>query len=225
MNSKNNNARFIIGLLLIVIGGLILLDKYDYLNISIPSFVFSWQVILIAIGLILFFTSRNKTAGSILIFIGGLALLPEFWPVILIAIGLLVLLKQTKAGNKISHSFHSNLANDADGLDEVFIFSGGTKIIQSNNFIGGKITSIFGGGEIDLLDAKLSPGENVIDITAIFGGVTIIVPKEWKIQVAVTPLLGGFADSRTRDPQIVQDTSKTLKITGTAIFGGGELKN
>ena len=68
-------------------------------------------------------------------------------------------------------------------IDDVSIFGGGTKIISSDNFKGGNITAIFGGSEINLTGCKLANGDQVIDVLMIFGGSTIIVPKEWNVVV------------------------------------------
>jgi Predicted membrane protein (DUF2154). len=109
-------------------------------------------------------------------------------------------------------------------IDDAAIFGGGKKILHSENFEGGNITAIFGGSEIDLSGCKLAPGENIIDVLAIFGGTTIIVPKDWKIIVNVVPLFGGFSIKGRRDPNIDYDPTKALVIKGTVIFGGGEVK-
>ena len=45
---------------------------------------------------------------------------------------------------------------DDDYIDEVSIFGGAEKSISSQNFKGGKVTSVFGGSEIIFLSANLS---------------------------------------------------------------------
>jgi len=212
-------------LVIMLVGALLFLDNRNIISFTLPDFLFSWQMILIGIGVLLIFSSNNKSAGSIMILIGSISLLPEFWPIVLVAIGIYILLKQTKTGERITKGFSDKSSSLADSIDELFIFSGGTKIIQSQNFKGGKITAIFGGGEIDLLDCKLSEGVVNLNVTCIFGGATIIVPKEWKVDINVTPILGAFADSRVMDPNRVYDENSIFKINGESIFGGGEVKN
>ena len=111
-----------------------------------------------------------------------------------------------------------------DKIDDVSIFGGGTKIISSNNFQGGNITAIFGGSEINLINCQLAEGENVLDVLCVFGGTTIILPKEWNIVINVTSILGGFSNKAIRNPSIVIDQTRTLHIKGLAMFGGGEVK-
>lgn len=67
--------------------------------------------------------------------------------------------------------------SEYDVLEEVSVFGGNKKIINSKNFpSGGNITIIFGGSEIFLRDCELSDGENVFDLFVIFGGCDLTVP-------------------------------------------------
>ena len=110
-------------------------------------------------------------------------------------------------------------------IDDISIFGGGSKIISSDNFRGGNVTAIFGGSEINLTGCKLAEGDQIIDVLLIFGGTTIVVPKDWNVIVNVTSILGGFSDKSIRDPNIIPDQSRTLHVKGLAMFGGGEVKN
>ena len=65
----------------------------------------------------------------------------------------------------------------------------------------------------------------MIDILAIFGGSTLIVPKEWNVILDVFPLFGGFSNKIRRAPETKIDMQKTLIIKGLVIFGGGEVKS
>jgi predicted membrane protein len=106
----------------------------------------------------------------------------------------------------------------------VAVFSGGDRIITSQNFKGGRITSIFGGSKINLMNSKLAEGPQVLDTMSVFGGSTIIVPADWTVRVEVVAIFGGFSDRRERMPNIVYDQNTMLVIKGMAIFGGGEVK-
>ena len=55
-------------------------------------------------------------------------------------------------------------SSKADYIDYVNIFSGAERQLITDNFKGGKITSIFGGGEVDLTRSSLAPGDNAIEI-------------------------------------------------------------
>ncbi len=112
-----------------------------------------------------------------------------------------------------------------DRLKDLTILWGTQKIIISNNFKGGKATSIAGYSEIDLTNCKLDNKSVVIDILGILGGSTLIVPKEWNVVVEVFSLFGGFSTIIRRTPETKIDMEKTLTIKGLILFGYGEVKS
>jgi predicted membrane protein len=234
--NPETSSRFLIGILLIVVGLILIIKKSSVLpeplDYFIDDIIFSWQMLLIAIGVITLVGSDNKTPGIVLISVGGFFLIPElftdffrsfnfFWPALFIVVGVVLLMNSKRIVKKLDYSG----ANRADYIDNVNIFSGAERQVVTDNFMGGKITSIFGGGEIDLTRSSLSPGDNVIEITCIFGGTTIIVPDNWNVILDVTPILGGFSDSRKLRGDVIRDNTRSLVIRGTVIFGGGEIKS
>lgn len=228
MSNRVNNSSVVFGIILIVLGGFFLLDNYGIMEFTIPHFVFQWQSLLMIIGALLIVSSRNRGAGIVLIVIGFLGYLPQFWPILLILLGLFVILKQNNRTKKYftgNENFNNTTENSEDYINDIAIFGGGKKIIQSSNFKGGKITAIFGGSEIDLYDCTLADGVNYLDIAAIFGGTTLYIPKDWKVEIDLIPIFGGFSDSRRKDPNAVPNTSKKIIIKGLVLFGGGEIKD
>jgi predicted membrane protein len=235
-NPAETSNRFIIGVLLIIAGFILILRKSTVLPEPLDHFIddiiFSWQMLLIAIGVITLAGSDNKTPGIVLISVGGFFMIPElftdffrsfnfFWPALFIVIGVVLLINSKRLGKTLNYTSGSK----ADMIDYVNIFSGAERQLITNNFLGGKVTSIFGGGEVDLTRSSLAPGDNVIEITCIFGGTTLIVPENWNVILNVTPILGGFSDSRRIGSDVIKDTTRSLTIRGTVIFGGGELKS
>ena len=243
MQTKNNTpARLIFGIILIVLGGLFLLDNYGItsFSFSLPDFLFHWEYILIGIGIFILLSSNNKTAGIILISIGFFNLFPEFWPLILVGLGIYIILRRkspkddfvkfgihsdsetsdksyTEDGNSTGKTFQ-------DSIDDVSIFGGGTKNFSSRNFTGGKLTAIFGGSDIHLENCSLAHGKNELDLFVMFGGYTIYVPQDWNVIVDLVPIFGGFSDKRIKDPNRVYEDDKILIIKGLVLFGGGEIK-
>ncbi len=233
---NENSNRFIIGILLIIAGAILMLKKSTVLPEPLDHFIedilFSWQMLLIVIGVIVLAGSDNKTPGIIMIAVGGFFLVPEmfndffrsfnfFWPAIFIAIGIVLLVNSKRLVKKLDYA----QTNNADYIDYVNIFSGAERQLITDNFQGGRVTSIFGGGEVDLTRSSLAAGDNVIEITCIFGGTTIIVPESWNVIINVTPILGGFSDSRKLRGDVIRDNTRSLTIRGTVIFGGGEIKS
>jgi predicted membrane protein len=188
--------------------------------------------LLVTIGLVITLgSSERKSSGIIVMAVGAFFLIPHifretfdfnlFWPAIFIIIGVIFIFSKRKGWRGVSTS---GQVGD-DYIDIINIFSGGERQIVSENFTGGKITSIFGGSEIDLTQAKLAPGVSEMEIACVFGGTTIIVPNDWNVKIEVVPVLGGFGDERKLNLGRSIDTSRQLIIKGAVVFGGGEIKS
>jgi len=226
MSQNRKSASWMFGIILLVIGALLFLEKQNFLfpHVYFPWWVFSWHTVLIVIGVILITTTSNRTAGLILIGIGALTILPHWWPLLLVLLGLYLLNKGSLSHVNFS-SMNSTTSDDPDKIEVVTVFGGCNKFYQSQNFKGGTVFAAFGGSEINLYGCKLAEGINYIDVTAIFGGSSIQVPSEWNIQIDVTPIFGGAGDKRIKSPNIVYDTTRVLVVKGVTIFGGIEIKN
>ena len=96
-------------------------------------------------------------------------------------------------------------------------------MILSKNFKGGDIVNIFGGSEIDLTQADMTTPA-ILEVTAIFGGATLIVPSNWAIKSEAVTIFGGIGDKRKIVPT-TESPTKTLVLKGTMIFGGMEIKS
>jgi len=227
---KNNRA--FIGVILVLVGFFLVMRNTGIFPGFIDDVVFSWPMLLVAIGLVMTLGNSEKTAGVIIMAVGGFFLIPHifretfhvyniFWPSIFIIVGIIFIFSKRKGWNSV---VSKGVIGD-DFVDYVNIFSGGERQVVSDNFKGGKVTAIFGGMELDLTKAKLTPGRSELEIACIFGGATIIVPDDWFVSIEVTPVLGGFSDSRKLSPGRTIDPSKQLVIKGTVVFGGGEIKS
>jgi len=232
-NDGSFNNRIFLGLILIFIGGLYLLSTLDVINFSVPHIIFSFPFWAIVWGLVVIKNSRNKAFGILLVFLGAVFIVPLifpnvhyssdiFFPVVLIAFGIYLMFKRSINWHNCHNRFNRQV--NKDQIDDVAIFGGGHKVIISDDFKGGNITAVFGGSEIDLSNCKLAEGENIIDVLLLFGGTSIFVPKEWNVNVNVTPLFGGFSNKWRRNFSGPFDNTRTLVIKGVAIFGGGEIK-
>lgn len=158
----------------------------------------------------------------------GIALNINVWqyifPIIFILIGLSIILGHRR------HRWHQPMNGSPenpseihdDTLDYSFSFSGGDFKVVSKDFKGGKISAFFGGANIDLRDATIAKhGVATLDVSALFGGVKLLVPKEWKVVGNLSGFFVGFSN-KTSAP----DKPKgTLVIKGSATFGGGEVSN
>ena len=151
---ESNRNRAILGIILVIIGAIFLLDNLGF-DIELPWYIFRWPIVFIIIGIINL-ASRNIRPAFLFFGLGALFYLHEFhvlhiadfWPIILIIIGITFILKK---GRPIIRSEE----NKNDFFDEVAIFGGTDKKFTSENLIGGKITSVFGGSKIDLRNSQI----------------------------------------------------------------------
>ncbi len=230
-HSCSATSKVAIGVVLVLLGFMLVIRNTGLMPDYFEDIIFSWQMLLIAIGFAMSLSTGNKTPGLIVMAVGGFFILPEifdipfrtyrlFWPAVFIIVGIIIL---TNARWFRKENWMSSTSSSNDIIDMTNIFGGGERRIVSENFRGGKISCVFGGAEIDLTRSKLAPGTNELEISCVFGGVTLIVPPDWNIIIDVTPILGGFSDQRKGSYSSI-DLSKTLLIKGSVVFGGGDVK-
>jgi hypothetical protein len=135
----------------------------------------------------------------------------QFWPVLVILFGLSVLLGRIRSRSV-----------DVEGsyLDAVAVFGGVERRATSGAFRGATLTALFGGTELDLRDAAVDDPPARVSATALFGGVEVIVPREWNVQIDVLPVLGAAEDERPRREREPVTETVDLVVTGFAAFGG-----
>lgn len=235
-NSVENNPKSwrehgrstVFGLVVLLFGLMLLLRNTEIISRETFHIFFSWEMVIIVIGAMNLF-DHKRWFGILLIGVGLLFLMARwygvflslhdvFWPFVFIVGGIFLIFGSAR------YARHRQLAvnaGDEDFLDNVAIFGGIERTIYSQNFRGGRVTAIFGGSKINLTHATLSPSNNVIELTCIFGGTTLIIPADWNVKLEVVSIFGGFNDKR---PPMPADLSKTLILKGVALFGGGELK-
>ncbi|MBR7034894.1 MAG: hypothetical protein IKI25_03930 [Bacteroidales bacterium] len=86
---------------------------------------------------------------------------------------------------------------------------------------GGNIDVNMGGLELDLRNTTLPEGETVLNINVRLGGVSLLVPNNWNVEIQTTGL-GGFADKRTGI--VTAEANKKLVLVVKAFMGGGEVR-
>lgn len=231
---RSHNARRTWGVIAIAFGALLMANVFDLLPYKVWDIIWSWQMLLIVIGLVSLMNNESKFMGVALLALGAFFLLDDFWyfpvelrkafwPAVLILFGGYLIISPPRAFRP--RRGKDRMEDDRDFIDEVSVFGGGEKTVTSSQFKGGRITSIFGGSKINLMNSSLATGKNVIDTFSMFGGTTLIVPAGWTIKLEVVSIFGGFSDKRERMPNLVFDQEKVLYIKGVAIFGGGEVKS
>ena len=103
-NQNRHNGRMIAGAIIVIIGGLLLVDQLDI--VLIPDWVFSWPMLLIAIGLYIGVKHNfHNLSWLILMLIGGAFLaddaLPGYeisdfvWPSAIIILGVYMIVRHS----------------------------------------------------------------------------------------------------------------------------------
>lgn len=239
------SRRGLAGLLLVVLGVMFLLDTTDVFGDDSRIFATYWPALLIGWGAWGLFLKDGlgRLGGrrgqvlfpTIVLVLGAVFLLSslgvlvlgmgQLWPVILVVLGLWLVFRSRsrlfgRRANRTRLTRGRNISGDH--WEVSYVFGGGKEIITSQEFSGGSVSAIFGGVEIDLREAGLAGGEATIDATAIFGGIELRVPADWRVNLRVTTLLGGTENKR-HQPSVAEATGE-LTITGSVVFGGIQVK-
>lgn len=226
-HEMENKKNLYIGIVFIVIGAVWALDNIEVIPWQFRYYIFNWENILIGIGAYLLLSKDNIKAGAILLSIGVFFALDDWfniyvsiwnlWPLILVFIGIYLIGRNKSAEDAFAPH------NESNTIDDTAIFSGGDKVVNSQDFKGGTLTAIFGGSNIDLTTSAITSTPAVIDVFFMFGGSKVRVPQDWDVQFKVTNLFGGLSDKRVITENPIGH--KKLIIKGLIIFGGSEITN
>jgi predicted membrane protein len=245
---RNSRTTIGKGFIFLIVGAFFLLRSLD---LDIPEWVGSWEVLMIAIGAIIWISSSFKNNTGVIIMLIGSAFLMKnlyawpldiarfIWPVCLIIVGIALIFR--RRGNRADwfthttsypedtmrkedkyHAFSYSSVSD-DYLDVTAVFSGVNRVVVSKEFKGGTATAVFGGTDINLTQADFN-GTITIEANCVFGGVEIIVPSNWNVKVNMDTVFGGVEDNRPVE-MMSNNPDKVLIITGSCVFGGVEIKS
>ncbi|RZK69284.1 MAG: hypothetical protein EOO85_22685 [Pedobacter sp.] len=250
--TNNNSSRITTGIIIIVVGLVLFLRNQ---GLDIPSWIISWPMLLIVIGLLVGY-KRNFHGGGWLamVLIGGFFTLGKitdysfskyYFSLAFIALGLFLIFKPKRLSKKKAKAMwdkepadFSNL-NSTEQSDEGYVKTDieDNDILDSVNVFGGSHQRIFSknfkGGDVIAIfggcDINLTQADFTdmitLDVVAIFGGCKIIVPPGWEVKSEVTAIFGGMDDKRSVGPTATDGPRKVLIIKGVALFGGVDIRN
>ena len=219
------------GMLFIALGLLLLLQNFNLLPFVLPAYVFTWQMLLIVVG-VFALPAKSWGWGLTLILAGTYFLLPELgiynftfaqiWPVLLVIVGIMIIVnKPGKHKKKMKFKLEKNM----DGyIENTVIFGGDSKKVSSYDFKGGHLSVICGGLELDLTNCTLSKEKNILEVEIVMGGISLTVPREWNIVSEAIPIMGGVEDEINELKDRYVDPAAELIIKGNVVMGGMEIK-
>src|SRR5262245_6320331 len=174
--------------------------------------------------------SGQMAFGVFLLLIGVISLLNNLniidappltrliFPALLIWVGFNLVMRHRSIGVQRDSMPHSNVPDD---LNISTMLGGVNRKVVSKSFVGGTLSAVMGGVNLDFRDVEMKGSEANLDVFAVMGGVSLMVPPDWIIESRLTPLLGGY-DDKTHPPK---EAAKRLIIRGTVVMGGVEVKS
>ncbi len=216
------------GIVLIAAGVIFALNALNIASINI-FFDGWWTLFLIlpcGIGL---FTEREKTGNLIGLGIGVFLLLccqdilsfsllwKLFVPAIIVIIGLKMVFNGLFS-NKANEILTGMKAGGKTPKVGCACFSGCDFIYDGEVFEGAELTAVFGGVKCDLRNAIIEK-DCAIHLTAVFGGIDILVPSHVNVKVSTNCIFGGVSNKTTAGKD-----APTVYIGGSCMFGGADIK-
>lgn len=215
------------GIVLIVLGIIFGLNALEIIDINI-FFRGWWTLFIIIPSLIAIIKDSRKLGNYIWLLIGlGLLLIAQgildiskvrklIFPVTLVIIGLTIILKDT-----LGKSLNDKIKElNKENKDEYYATFSSQKLnFIGDEFKGASLNSIFGGIDLFLREANITQ-DQIINATAVFGGIDIIVPTNVNVKVKSNSIFGGV------DNKIImnKENAPTIYVKAFCLFGGVEIK-
>ncbi len=225
------SSRRILGIAVVIFGVLLLLDNFGIYEVDM-SLVFGFVIPFVLLGWGFEMVARKTDLGAkivgfvvILIAVNMLSRKLDWfyvemnmvwgmlWPLLMIFIGYKMIF-QIKNRGKIA--FLGGIEQKKEGW----------------KLENGSYMAIMGGVELDISKAEIVEGKTVLYLTAIMGGIDILVPSDINVVCRGTAIFGGIDFLEKAGGGIFANVkeeyggrhSKTLEIRAEAIFGGVDVK-
>jgi hypothetical protein len=223
--------RVLFGMVLVVVGVVLVLDRIGGTREAIPMLRRWWPLAIILVGLwnlVRFIPRPWSFWGPIIVMVGGaitllatLGRIPDgalrfAWPVVLIALGLaisLIEIEQPERGGK--------------WVKEMAVLRGKRFAIAKDLPGYAKATAIFGHLVIDLTSSAIdekAPRATELNITALCGHVEVLVPDTWRIIPHPAVGIRARVSAPSRDGTSGNGQRPPLDVHVLGVFGRAELK-
>lgn len=229
----------IAGILLIVAGLLVFMNNFGIWRIHWHE-VFTWQVVLMVVGLFMLCSPDSRRAGWTLFFVGAFFWAFKFidlsetlrkllWPVGLMVGGLALMVGHRRNHHDYEEPIGAETpSNDSatpppHGDPNGAMYLNYSAVIASRRFTptaqtiaGGEVRCTMGQALVNLSQTTLNSPTVKLRISCSFGGCTLIVPPSWRVQLDVNPVMGSASDLRTSSPP---DNGPLLIVEGQIFMG------
>ncbi len=225
-----NLSGIVWGIVLVAVGIVIALNALGVADVEL-FFDGWWTLIIIIPCFVGLFTEKEKTGNAIGLLVGVILLLAcrdiigfeAVWklilPIILIAIGVSMVFKNI-FGRKISDEIKRLNEKKPEGKGYYAVFSGQNINFDGEVFLGADVEAIFGGIKLDLTRAQIT-SDVVVNATAVFGGIDILVPVGVNVKIRSSSLFGGVSDKTARP---YSENALTVYVNASCMFGGVDVK-
>jgi len=197
---QHRRGRLIGGFAIVIIGGLFLIRE---MGVWLPEWLFTWQMLLIAIGLVGAIKHRFTTFGWLVPILVGVAFMLQeywqdmnvthyFWPIAIILIGLFMIFRPKKRicrdgshwhrqryGHRHHWKQHYKYAEDYRKANESF---------SKDDYVD--FNSVFGGIKKNIVTKNFKGGE----VNAVFGGCELNLMQadfEGTVELEINCVFGG----------------------------------
>jgi predicted membrane protein len=232
---------FIGGALLVVFGTLLFLDNLGILPISV--FDAFWPMILLYLGGygLLRSSSVSVRIWSVASIVAGVLLILDafhvvnvtaatLWPLGLIATGAVMLayrMRWSEMTERFSIGANTSSRPVGNTVSEFSVFSQVKRQIQTQNFEGGDLSTVFGAINLDMRWAGIStPGKiAVLEANAAFGAIELRIPETWRLSLQGSAAFGAYEDKTIPPRPEPGVETPTLVIKGGTAFGAVVIRN
>jgi hypothetical protein len=216
-------SHLVVGICFMLLGVVLVLDRLGV--VPADQSLRLWPIVLVVIGAVVVAQSLRRTgdrpAGP-----DARSSLPVGLLVWLLILSLLVT-APLRRGRRVE---------SGDSVSLVALIGRDERTSWAKPFRQGSMTSVMGATFLDLRGAQVpAGGEAVLEVFALMGGVVVRVPDEWRVDLRVTPVMGGVDDERRRpiaieEPDAVEQVEPSasrprLVVRGIAVMGGVKIES
>ena len=225
MTERKLSSQLLVGVVIVLVGVLLLLDTTGVYDTGSLFRYTPTLFVLVGVYAIVVSGFRNLFGPLTLMLVAGAiqlvtldifewAELSTLWPLVVVIFGLSLLAGRFDRATP---------ATDRSVIDTFSLFGDTERRVVGDAFERATLTVLFGGTTLDLRDADPDDLPANVNVTVLFGGVDIVVPRDWNVELEVLPVFGASEDSRLRVD--AEHETVDLVISGFVAFGGVELKD